>query len=29
MRLPDYDRRVWVKVKFEEDNKLRTVRGGG
>ena len=28
MRLPDFDRRVWVKVKFEEDNKLRTVRGG-
>lgn len=28
MMLPDYDRRVWVKVKFEEDNKLKMVRGG-
>jgi putative N6-adenine-specific DNA methylase len=28
MNLPDYDRRVWVKVKFEEDNKIRMVRGG-
>jgi putative N6-adenine-specific DNA methylase len=28
MSLPDYDRRVWVKVKFEEDNKTRMVRGG-
>ena len=28
MNLPDFDRRVWVKVKFEEDNKIRMVRGG-
>lgn len=28
MRLPDFDRRTWVKVKFEEDNKIRQVRGG-
>jgi len=28
MMLPDYDRRVWVKVKFQEDNKIKLVRGG-
>lgn len=28
MMLPDFDRREWVKVKFEEDNKTRVVRGG-
>jgi len=28
MNLPDYDRRLWVKVKFEEDNKICMVRGG-
>ncbi len=28
MMLPDYDRRVWVKVKFEEENKIKMVRGG-
>ena len=28
MMLPDYDRRVWVKVKFEEENKIKLVRGG-
>jgi len=28
MMLPDYDRRKWVKVKFEEDNKIKIVRGG-
>ena len=28
MMLPDYDRRVWVKVKIEEDNKIKLVRGG-
>lgn len=28
MMLPDYDRRLWVKVKFEEENKIKLVRGG-
>jgi len=28
MMLPDYDRRDWVKVKFQEDNKIKLVRGG-
>ncbi len=28
MMLPDYDRRVWVKVKLHEDNKIKLVRGG-
>jgi putative N6-adenine-specific DNA methylase len=28
MMLPDYDRRDWVRVKFEEDNKIKIVRGG-
>ncbi len=28
MMLPNYDRRVWVKVKFEEENKIKMVRGG-
>lgn len=28
MMLPDFDRRDWVKVKFQEDNKLKIVRGG-
>ncbi|MCK9996153.1 MAG: class I SAM-dependent RNA methyltransferase [Candidatus Krumholzibacteria bacterium] len=28
MMLPDYDRRIWVKVKFQEDNKVKIVRGG-
>ncbi len=26
--LPDHDRRTWIKVKLEEDNAIRTVRGG-
>jgi putative N6-adenine-specific DNA methylase len=26
--LPDHDRRLWVKMKFEEDNKIKVVRGG-
>ena len=26
--LPDHDRRLFVKVKFEEDNKIKVVRGG-
>ncbi len=28
MMLPDYDRRDWVKVKLQEDNKIKLVRGG-
>jgi len=28
MMLPDYDRNVWVKVKFTEQNKVQPVRGG-
>ncbi len=28
MMLPDYDRRVWFKVKLQEDNKVKSVRGG-
>ena len=28
MMLPDFDRRDWVRVKFEEDNKIQPVRGG-
>ena len=28
MMLPDFDRRDWVKVKFQEDNKIKLVRGG-
>ncbi len=28
MMLPDFDRRDWVKVKFQEDNKLKVVRAG-
>jgi len=28
MMLPDFDRRVWVKVKLEEDKKIKQVRGG-
>ncbi len=28
MMLPDFDRRDWVKVKFQEYNKLKIVRGG-
>ncbi len=28
MLLPDYDRRVWFKVKLQEDNKVKSVRGG-
>ena len=26
--LPDHDRRLWVKMKFEEDNRIKVVRGG-
>jgi putative N6-adenine-specific DNA methylase len=26
--LPDHDRRVWVKVKFEVDNRVRILAGG-
>lgn len=26
--LPDHDKRTWIKVKLEEDNAIRTVRGG-
>jgi len=26
--LPDHDRRLFVKVKFQEDNKIKVVRGG-
>ncbi len=28
MTLPDFDRRVWFKVKLQEDNKVKSVRGG-
>jgi putative N6-adenine-specific DNA methylase len=28
MMLPDFDRTVWVKVKFAEQNKVQPVRGG-
>jgi len=28
MMLPDYDRRDWIKVKFQEDNRMQPVRGG-
>ncbi len=28
MMLPDYDRRDWVKVKLQEENKVKLVRGG-
>ncbi|MGD9548831.1 MAG: class I SAM-dependent RNA methyltransferase [Candidatus Krumholzibacteriia bacterium] len=28
MMLPGYDRRIWVKVKLQEDNAVRSVRGG-
>jgi putative N6-adenine-specific DNA methylase len=28
MMLPDYDRNVWVKVKFTEQNEVQPVRGG-
>ncbi|PJA74122.1 RNA methyltransferase [bacterium CG_4_9_14_3_um_filter_65_15] len=28
MLLPDFDRRVWFKVKLQEDNKMCSVRGG-
>ncbi len=28
MLLPDFDRRVWFKVKLQEDNKMKSVRGG-
>ncbi|MEN8007348.1 MAG: THUMP domain-containing protein [Candidatus Krumholzibacteriota bacterium] len=28
MMLPDFDRRDWVKVKLQEDNKIKLVRGG-
>ena len=28
MMLPDFDRTVWVKVKFTEQNKVQPVRGG-
>ena len=26
--LPDHDKRTWIKVKLQEDKKIRTVRGG-
>lgn len=26
--LPDHDKRTWIKVKLEEDNAIRSVRGG-
>ena len=28
MTLPDHNRNLWVKVKLEEDNKIKMVRGG-